>query len=448
MAGSNNLSGDESILFADNLSFNGAQRSGKLDTDGQLWIGSSTSDRPNNGGHVRKGVIRSPNATIDIGYDDPDITIDLSGGGVGIDSVAVQNGISPVTPDVNGQISVFGSHGLNTTGTLNTVTVAIDNAITLGDLSAIASASNALSATTGDINIAAGNFKLPATNAGLTQGVISQSGSSLRMHTFGNSNIFLGNGAGNGTLAGAENNIGIGLNALSGLTSGDSNVSLGDNCLRNVTSANNNCAIGTASLTTLTTSAANTCIGHNSGNLIATGNGRNASLGYQSINQLATGADNVCVGFQAGTNYTGAESSNIIIGASVSGTLGESNVIRIGTQGSGSGQQLQAHIAGVINTVSGRVVKTTVPGAYPYTTLTTDYVILVDTTTPAKTINLIASPVTGTTYRIKDSTGTASSFNITIVPAAGTIDGAANTIINVNYGSVDLVYSGSEWKIL
>lgn len=243
-----------------------------------------------------------------------------------------------ITGDTGGSLSptagnwdVLGGHDINTAGVGSTLTVHLDNAITLGDLAVLGAGVNALTATTGDINIAAGNFELPATNAALTQGVISQSGSSLRFHTFGNTNIFIGSGAGNGTLSGADNNTGIGLNSLSGLTSGDTNVGIGDNCLRNVSSGSNNCGMGVATLTTLTTSVNNTCIGHNSGNLISTGSGRNVGLGYQTINKITTGTDNTGIGYQAGFSYTGTETNNICIGAGTVGTLGESNVTRIGT---------------------------------------------------------------------------------------------------------------------
>ncbi len=102
---------------------------------------------------------------------------------------------------------------------------------------------------------------------------------------------------------------------------------------------------------------------------------------------------------------------------------------------------------GILKTDSGQIIKTTVPGAYPYTTLTSDYVILVDTAS-ARTINLVGSPVTGVTYRIKDNVGSAAANNITITPAAGTIDGAASFTINANWGSVDCVYNGTSWRIL
>jgi hypothetical protein len=92
-------------------------------------------------------------------------------------------------------------------------------------------------------------------------------------------------------------------------------------------------------------------------------------------------------------------------------------------------------------------VRVTAPGAYPYTTLPNDYVIIVDTTS-ARTINLNASPTTGQTYRIKDNTGTANTNNITITPAAGNIDGSATKVINTTFGSVDVVYNGTQWSLL
>lgn len=92
-------------------------------------------------------------------------------------------------------------------------------------------------------------------------------------------------------------------------------------------------------------------------------------------------------------------------------------------------------------------VNVTTPGAYPYTTLATDYVILVDTSS-ARTINPMGSPATGQMYVIKDSVGSAAANNITITPTGKNIDGAASSTINLNYGSVTIVYNGTEWSII
>src|SRR5690242_8348037 len=89
MPTSSSITGDESIYSTDNLSFDGTNRGGKMTTDGQLWIGSTSSNRANNGGHVRLGSLTSPSGTITIGYSAPNITLDLAGGTTAIDSIGI-----------------------------------------------------------------------------------------------------------------------------------------------------------------------------------------------------------------------------------------------------------------------------------------------------------------------------------------------------------------------
>lgn len=47
---------------------------------------------------------------------------------------------------------------------------------------------------------------------------------------------------------------------------------------------------------------------------------------------------------------------------------------------------------------------------------------------------------------IVDSKGDAGTNNITISPAAGTLNGASNYVISENYGAVELIYNGTEWN--
>lgn len=94
----------------------------------------------------------------------------------------------------------------------------------------------------------------------------------------------------------------------------------------------------------------NTCAGYASGISITTGNS-NTALGAQSLNGPLTGNDNLGLGVNAGTNYTGAESFNILIANQ--GVNGESNTIRIGD----SGNQNRCHIAAIFGvTVVGAAV--------------------------------------------------------------------------------------------
>lgn len=102
MAGFNN-----DVVYADNVRFDGGEYPGQVTTDGQLLIGSTAA--PN----IRVGTLTSPSGTITIGYAAPDITIDLAGGSVGIDSIAVQAvtapGVSPVLPTGAGLVTFNGA---------------------------------------------------------------------------------------------------------------------------------------------------------------------------------------------------------------------------------------------------------------------------------------------------------------------------------------------------
>lgn len=72
MTGSSNLQGAESILFTDNISFDGTERGGKMTTNGELYIGSTS------GRHVKKGSIVSLDGSVTVGYSDPDINLTIT----------------------------------------------------------------------------------------------------------------------------------------------------------------------------------------------------------------------------------------------------------------------------------------------------------------------------------------------------------------------------------
>ena len=216
------------------------------------------------------------------------------------------------------------------------------------------------------------------------------SGSTLTQD-FGLTNLVLGTSI--ASLAGGTLNVGMGLNVLNALTSGQANVVIGantgialtsgiantligGNCASSLTTGQNNTAVGQQALNTYTSGAANA--GSNSAFSVSaltalTTGINNTAIGKSASNAITSGSSNISLGVSAGGAHQTTDSSNIDIGNV--GTSGQSNVIRIGTQGTGNGQQNQTFIAGVINTVSGRVVNITTPGAYPYTTLITDYVI-------------------------------------------------------------------------
>ncbi len=55
MAGFSNITASEAIMFADNASFDGTERGGRMTADGELWIGSTASP------HVRKATLTNGN---------------------------------------------------------------------------------------------------------------------------------------------------------------------------------------------------------------------------------------------------------------------------------------------------------------------------------------------------------------------------------------------------
>ena len=190
-------------------------------------------------------------------------------------------------------------------------------------------------------------------------------------------NTLLGSHCGTLTLSGSNNcgygagclnnltsghgNCGFGENALNAATSGFSNIAIGNNALQSLINSNssiaigatalgqsqssNNIAIGTGALSTSVNGTRNTIIGNTSGSSILGGTDNNV-LGQASLNSLTTGSYNLILGSATGRTYISSESSNILLNNS--GTVTESNVLRIGAgTGTGSQQISTAYISGI-----------------------------------------------------------------------------------------------------
>jgi trimeric autotransporter adhesin len=231
-------------------------------------------------------------------------TLTISGAGLAGSFVTDAGTATPAA----GVLNVIGGSAINTAGAANNLTINLDDSPQI-----------------------VGNLLMNNTNVAGTVGEIMFGGNRW-ISNIGTDNTFVGQNSGNTTLttATATENTGIGATALTSLTTGTRNTALGDG------------ALGGA-----TTGSHNTGLGFGSSALITTGSD-NIGLGYLSLLNLVTGVNNIAIGSSAGTNYTGAEGSNIVI--SNSGTNGESNVIRLGTDGNGVGQQNQTFIAGTVTT--------------------------------------------------------------------------------------------------
>lgn len=79
---------------------------------------------------------------------------------------------------------------------------------------------------------------------------------------------------------------------------------------------------------------------------------------------------------------------------------------------------------------------------------TTDYCIVVNKTTGAATTVNLPAVAAGLTFVIKDGKGDAATNNITLTPAAGTIDGAATKVMNLNYDSMTVICDGTNWWVI
>ena len=160
---------------------------------------------------------------------------------------------------------------------------------------------------------------------------------------FGTNNIFAGPNSGNVTNSGAGN-VGLGFDVLNSLSTGNDNIAIGASSLAALTTGSNNTSVGSLALQANVTGSFNVSIGANSLSGSTAGDS-NVAIGPSALSGLLTGTNNTSVGANSGSNYVGAEDSNIVIGNA--GVVADANTIRIGTTGSGTGQQNKCFVAGV-----------------------------------------------------------------------------------------------------
>lgn len=206
-----------------------------------------------------------------------------------------------------------------------------------------------------DVN---GNINLPTTTASV--GILKVN-SVPTLHSYGTNNLFLGAFAGNFGLTGSAN-VGVGKNALVGLSSGSQNVALGMNALNVTSTGIMNSGLGHGALAQNTSGSYNSGAGAFALNSSATGNynsafgaqallnstgshnsamgngalytlttgDSNAAVGSNALVNIATGASNVALGGMAGSSLVSG-SSNILIGYNVQApTTTSSSSLNIG----------------------------------------------------------------------------------------------------------------------
>jgi len=99
---------------------------------------------------------------------------------------------------------------------------------------------------------------------------------------------------------------------------------------------------------------------------------------------------------------------------------------------------------GNIDIAGSQTVGLTTPGSYPYQVLISDNIILASSSVP-NTITMLASPQTGSVLTVKDSTGLASTNNITISGNGKLINGSPTFVMTSSGQTAIFLYNGSSW---
>lgn len=136
-------------------------------------------------------------------------------------------------------------------------------------------------------------------------------------------NLFLGTGAGTLGLSAALNNTGVGKGACGNLVNG--------------AATHDNTALGLSALLGAGSAGGN-CLG-------------NTAIGSNALSGIKNGDNNTAIGYLAGSSYPNGETNNICIGANVTGTAAENNIIRLGLPGT----HLKCYIGGIFGITAGGV---------------------------------------------------------------------------------------------
>jgi len=198
-----------------------------------------------------------------------------------------------------------------------------------------------------------------------------------------------------------------------------------------------------------------------------TGNSGGA-VGATAFNINTVGGNNITVVGNPGTStltasVTGTTNHSLLLG-NASGSLSNLGVAANGQLpiGSGGADPVLATITAgngisVTNGAGSITIAATGTSSFnytlvntsPYVVLTTDDFLGVDSSGAPIQINLPNSPATGRSWIIKDITASAASNNITITTVGGAvlIDGSTSFVMNTNWESITVLFSGTAYYL-
>jgi len=163
--------------------------------------------------------------------------------------------------------------------------------------------------------------------------------------------LFVGNGGAslsNTTGSEGRNNTGVGINALTAVTTGNENTGVGAHALANLTTGQFNVAVGHFALRTMTNGSANVAIGRNAMSAVTAGSAvsGNVALGRDAMNALTTGSNNFGLGtFTLAAVGTGSD--NVGVGRNAFLALAnQNNNTAIGAVAGSAGQYVDCVFIG------------------------------------------------------------------------------------------------------
>lgn len=242
------------------------------------------------------------------------LTVTYSGGGGGTNTFHTDSGDATESGNA---ITIAGGTNINTVGAAATVTINLDDNVTIS----------------GNFTSTGGNLTLPGTsNDGTTSGIITVG---LNKLSFADDfNIYMGYMVGTyPNVTSVSNNIAIGQTSLYQIVAGpiDNNIAIGVSAMGSVqTNTISNVAVGNAALGGMNIGAGNVAIGSAAVGSLLSGD-QNTGIGSYALQFVQNGNANIALGYSAGSALTTTDSNNICIGAL--GSAGDNAVMRLGDTG-------------------------------------------------------------------------------------------------------------------
>lgn len=416
MAGNSSIESNQTVTFTDNLSFDGTDRGGAMVADGQLWIGSGTANRPNDGGHVRLGSLTSLDGSIAILNGQG--TINLTGQAAPFVPNAVLQEFDDFLEPIGagGKLawtSIFGSNAqFATNGTGDHPGIISIQPGTAGDSCGIALNKRG----SGGINNV-GNFVLGSGTL-TCNWVIQLSALSAGGNTY---RFSCGLADATTILAGTDSFVnGVYFQYTDSVNSG--NWQIKNTSASVTTTANTSTAANTSFVTlSVVVNAAGTSVAY-----------------YINGNQVANSPIT--------TNIPSATITPFFVAVNTAGTTPQLNAdLWWGTQAlSNPRPGPTPGTPPADNRIIGQYTAT----ATNYQVLGTDAIIGVTSTAAPRTITMPLTPTTGQIWTIKDESGGAAANNITVSGNGRNIDGSSTFIINTNYGSIEVYFNGVNFFVI